>query len=128
VTSLEIGSPGARDGEYWVETRISTASGKMEEYLAWLRDAYRPALEKAGGSRFMVNVPMFGSTTGDVVLTRTLQNLDEIDAGPVLARALGPDQARALTTQSAQFVLSSRTRILRLRNDLSYGPSAAIAP
>lgn len=119
-TELEINKTDVPTGIYWVETRTLVAPGMMGDYLNWLRNDYRPALEMAGVARFQVSQPVFGAPAGEIVTTRMLRSLSEIDRGAVLSRALGDEGARAVATKSVALVSSSNTRIVRLRTDLSY--------
>ena|SRR6266478_6004522 len=57
---------------------------------------------------------------GEIVTTRMLKNLAEIDGGAVLSRALNDEEARAIAAKSVALVSSSSTRIVRVRTDLSY--------
>ncbi len=120
LPALEINKTDAPAGLYWVETRSQTVQGKMEDYLNWLKDDYRPALEKAGVARFRASIVVFGAPSGEIVSMRMLNDLAEIDGGPVLARALGNDEARVVNARGAKLLLTSFTRILRLRTDLTY--------
>ncbi len=94
-TELEINKTDVPMGIYWVETSTLVAPGKMGDYLNWLKDDYRPALEKAGVAHFQVSRPIFGAVAGESVTTRMLKNLGEIDGGPVLSKALNDEEARA---------------------------------
>jgi hypothetical protein len=120
LTGLEINKTDAPAGLYWVETRSQTVQGKMDDYLNWLKDDYRPELEKAGVARFRASIVVFGAPSGEIVSMRMLNDLAEIDGGPVLARALGNDEARVVNAQGAKLLLTSFIRILRLRTDLTY--------
>jgi hypothetical protein len=119
-TELEINRTDVPMGIYWVETRTLVAPGRMGDYLNWLKNDYRPALEKAGVARFQVSQPIFGAVAGEIVTTRMLKNLAEIDGGPVLSKALNDEEARAIGAKAVALVSSSNTRIVRLRIDLSY--------
>jgi hypothetical protein len=119
-TELEIDNADVPTGMYWVETSTLVAPGKMGDYLNWLKNDYRPALEKAGVARFLVSQPIFGAVAGEIVTRRMLKNLAEIDGGAVLSRALSDEQARAIAAKSVALVSSSNTRIVRMRTDLSY--------
>jgi hypothetical protein len=122
-TELEINKTDVPMGIYWVETSTLVAPGKMVDYLNWLKDDYRPALEKAGVAHFRVSRPIFGAVAGEIVTTRMLKSLAEIDGGPVLSKALTDEEARAVNAKSVALVSSSNTRIVRVRTDLTY-PSA----
>src|SRR5260370_3458901 len=119
-TELEINKADVPMGIYWVETSTLVAPGKMGDYLNWLKYEYRPALEKAGVARFQVSQPIFGAFAGEILTTRMLKNLAEIDGGPVLSKVLNDEQAPPIAAQSLALVNSSNTRIVRMRTDLSY--------
>ena len=124
---LEINKVDVPMGVYWLETRTLVAQGRMDDYLTWLESDYLPALEKAGVAHFFVSRPIFGGEGGEVVSSRMLKNLAEIDDGPVLTRALGEAGARAVNARSVALVRSSTTRIVLVRIDLTYstaGPPA----
>ena len=119
-TELEINQTAAPMGLYWVETATLVAPGKLGDYLNWLKNDYRPALEKAGVARFQVSQPIFGAAGGEVVTRRMLKGLAEIDEGAVLSRALSDEEAQAIAAKLVALVSSSNTRIVRVRTDLSY--------
>lgn len=120
LTALEIhGSDGQRGG-YWIETRSRVVQDRMNDYLSWLKDDYRPALQKAGVAGFRVSIGVFGTVGSEIVSMRMLQSLAEIDEGSILAKALGNDGARAVNAKASGLVLATSTRILRVRTDLSY--------
>jgi len=120
LTAFEINKAGAPVGFYWVETKSQVVQEKMDAYLDWLKDDYRPALEKAGVARFRASIIVFGAAGGEIVSMRMLKNLAEIDGGSILTRALGSDGARAVSAKAATLVIGTSTRILRLRSDLTY--------
>lgn len=122
LTALEINKADVPMGIYWMQTSILVAQGKMDDYLNWLQNDYRSALEEAGVAHFLVSRPIFGVMGGEVVSMRMLKNLAEIDEGPVVTRALGVERARAANAKSAALVLSSTTKIVRVRTDLTYSP------
>ena len=99
----------------------------MGEYLNWLKNDYRPALEKAGVAHFQVSRPIFGAAAGEIVTTRMLKNLAEIDGGPILSKALTQEQANAVNAKSVALVSSSTTSIVRVRTELSYPASSTTA-
>jgi hypothetical protein len=105
---------------YWLETRTLVAQGRVDDYLSWLKSDYLPALQTAGVAHFLVWRPVFGGEGGEVVSSRMLRDLAEIDDGPVLTKALGEAGARAVNAKAAPLVRSSTTRIVLLRTDLTY--------
>ncbi len=127
LPELEINKADVPMGIYWLETRTLVAQGRMDDYLTWLKNDYRPALEKAGVSHFFVLRPIFGGEGGEVVSARMLKNLAEIDGGPVLTKALGEEGARAVNARSVPLVRSSTTRIVLVRTDLTYSTAGVPA-
>jgi hypothetical protein len=119
-TELEINKTDVPMGMYWIETTTVVAPGRMGDYLKWLQNDYRPALEKAGVAHFQVSQPIFGAAAGEVMIRRMLKNLGEVDEGPVLSKALNEEDARAVAAKAGALVSASTTRIVRLRADLSY--------
>ncbi len=119
-TELEINKTDVPMGTYWVETTTLVGPGKMSDYLNWLQNDYRPALEKAGVAHFQVSQPIFGAEAGEIVTRRMLKNLGEIDGGAVLSKALNVEDARSVAAKATALVSSSNTRIVRVRTDLSY--------
>ncbi|MEO8190397.1 MAG: hypothetical protein ABI682_08640 [Acidobacteriota bacterium] len=95
-------------------------NGRMDDYLSWLKSDYLPALQTAGVKHFVVSRPIFGGEGGEVVSSRMLENLAEIDGGPVLTKALGEAQARAVNARALPLVRSSTTSIVKVRADLTY--------
>jgi hypothetical protein len=93
--------------------------GRMNDYLTWLQNDYRPTLERAGVTHFDVLQPIFGAVGNRIVTARMIENLAEIDAGPVLARALSDEAVRAVNEKAVPLIRASMTRILQLRQDLS---------
>jgi hypothetical protein len=124
LSELEIKKEDVPMGIYWLETRTQVAQGRMEDYLTWLKNDYLPALQKAGVSRFFVSRPIFGGEGSEVVSSRMLRNLAEIDGGPVLTKALGEDGARAANARLVPLVRSSTTRIVLVRTDLTYSTAS----
>lgn len=122
ITALEINSTDAT-GFYWVETRSQLVSAKMDDYLDWLKNEYRPALEKANVGGFRVSIVVFGSSGSEVLSMRMLKDLAEIDEGSILSRSLGNDMARVVSSKGAALVLANSTRILHVLPDLTYSQS-----
>lgn len=120
LTALRMDENGHAIGSYWVETKSQPVTGKTEDYLNWLRNEYGPAMDKGGVVGFNASIAVFGSPGREIVTMRLLKHLAEIDQGSILTRALGRDQASAVSTQGAKLVRSTSTRILYVRKDLSY--------
>ena len=120
LTALQISGKEQPSGLYWLETRSQPVSGKTNAYISWLKDEYRPAIEKAGVRGFNASIAVFGAAGGEIVSMRMLKSLSEIDDGSILTRALGADQARAVSAEGSKLVRSTSTRILHVRTDLTY--------
>jgi hypothetical protein len=114
-------------GTLFIQNRTQVAAGKMQDYENWLKNDYKPALEKAGVTEFRVSRPVFGAASNQIETIRMMKDFAEIDGGPILNQKLGADAVRALNAKSNGLVVSSRTTIIRVRPDLSILPPAATA-
>lgn len=111
-------------GTLFMQTRTVVTAGKMPEYQNWLKNDYKPALEKAGVTQLRVSRPIFGVAGNQIETIRMMKDFGEIDGGPILNQKLGADAARALNAKSNGLVQSSRITIIRVRPDLSVLPAA----
>ena len=110
-------------GTLWMMTRTFLNPGEFPEYEAWLKNDYKPALEKAGVTQLRVSRPIFGLPAGEVQTVRLMKNFAEIDAGPILTQKLGAEGARALNAKTTGMVRATTITIIRVREDLSYQPA-----
>jgi hypothetical protein len=112
-------------GTIFMQTRTTVASGKVDEYLSWMKSDYKPALEKAGVTQLRVSRPVFGAAnTNQIETVRMMKDFSELDGGPYLIQKLGADAARALNAKVSGIVQATRITIIRIRPDLSYVPAA----
>jgi len=108
-------------GALWVQTRTVVANGKMDDYMNWMKNDYKPALEKAGVTQFRAARPIFGAPSNNMVESiRMLKDFGEIDGGPILNQKLGADAVRAMNAKVSGIVQGTRITIIRMRPDLSY--------
>lgn len=127
VYSLEMPDHGFHKsgvpyGEYWIDTRVLVANGKMEEYLTWFKNEMKPAFQKGSAAHLIASRPIFGVPGGEFRYSRMLSNLAELDKGPYLTQAIGADAARALQAKAVPLVRSSSMRIMRVNAKLTYSP------
>ena|ERR1700676_3891655 len=118
-------SKGAPAGTLWMLTRTFVNAGKFPEYQAWLKNDYKPAMEKAGVTQLRVSRPIFGLPGGEIQTIRMLKDFGEIDGGPILNQKLGADGARALNAKTNGMVRATTNTLIRIRPDLSYLPQMA---
>jgi hypothetical protein len=119
--NIDKGAPG----EYLMLTRTQLVPGKMNDYEAWLKSDYKPALEKAGTTFYRASRPIFGAPGNTIEAVRGMKNLAEIDGGPILNKALGQDAARAMNAKVSGLIRTSSSTIIHVRADLSNLPAAA---
>jgi hypothetical protein len=113
---------GAPSGTLWMRTRTFLNPGKFPEYEAWLKNDYKPAMEKAGVTQLRASRPIFGLPAGEVETIRMMKDFGEIDGGPILTQKLGADAARALNAKTNGMVRATTNTLIRIRADLSYLP------
>jgi hypothetical protein len=116
---------GASTGTVWMLTRTFLNQGKFPEYEAWLKNDWKPAMEKAGVTQVRVSRPIFGLPGGEIQTVRMLKDFAEIDAGPILNQKLGADAARALNAKTNGMVRATTNTLIRIRADLSNMPQMA---
>jgi hypothetical protein len=113
---------GAPSGTLWMMTRTFVNQGKFPEYEAWMKNDWKPAMEKGGVTQLRVSRPIFGLPGGEVQTVRMLKDFAEIDGGPILNQKLGADAARALNAKTNGMVRATTNTLIRIRADLSYLP------
>jgi hypothetical protein len=109
-------------GTLYMMTRTFLNPGKFPEYEAWLKNDWKPAMEKAGVTQLRVSRPIFGLPSNEIQTVRMIKDFAEIDAGPILQQKLGADAARALNAKTNGMVRATTINIIRIRADLSYLP------
>jgi hypothetical protein len=88
----------------------------MDDYVAWMKNDYKPALEKAGVTQFRAARPIFGAPSNNMVESiRMLKDFGEIDGGPILNQKLGADAVRALNAKVGGIVQGTRVTLIRMR-------------
>ncbi len=120
LVASEIRTSETPVGRFWIETRIQPLQGKRDDYLAWLREDYRPGLEKAGVQQFWVWIAVFGGNIGEIDSMRQIPDLTDIDKGSILSRGLTGEEASVVGVKGASLVQSGSTHILRKIDRLSY--------
>lgn len=122
LTDVSLQTPGD-PGEYALVTTWQLAPGKGDEFTAFMKSDYLPAMRKADIANLWVSQPIFGGNPNERILVRPMHKLAEIDAGPPLRKALGAEGAQQLGAKMAGIVTSTTYVISRLRMDLSYMPA-----
>ena len=122
MNELMINKGTVATGMLWMMTRTFLNQGKFAEYEAWMKNDWKPAMEKAGVTQLRVSRPIFGVPGGEVQTVRMLKDFAEIDGGPILNQKLGAEAARALNAKTNGMVRATTTTLVRVRADLSYMP------
>jgi hypothetical protein len=120
----EISLQSGDIGEYVHITTFHLHPGKGGDFTAFMKDAYLPAMKKAGVTNLFMNEPVFGGNTNDRVMVQPMHKIGELDGGPLLRKALGVDGARLLNIKQATIVDSVEHMVGHVRADLSILPSA----
>ena len=122
LDELSIRTPMENPGEYAVVTMMRLVPGKGQEFAAYMKDDYLPAMRKADVANLWVSQPVFGADGMQRILVRLMHKMAEIDNGPLIRKALGVEGARQLGMRQAAIVASTHTNIVRIRTDLSLMP------
>jgi hypothetical protein len=110
-------------GEYVHVMTFHLRPGKGNDFTAFMKDDYLPALRKADVANAWLNMPVFGGDTNDRVMVIFMHKLAEIDAGPPTRKALGVEGARRLGAKQADIVASVSHSVGHVRADLSAMPA-----
>ena len=121
MDDISIQTPGD-PGAFAHVTTWRLAPGKGEEFVAFMKNDYVPAMKKADVANFYVSRPVFGGDLSERVMVRPMHKLAELDAGPLITKALGTEGARQLNAKQAGIVESVHFVVVRLRLDLSFMP------
>jgi len=100
---------------------VTVAPKNVNAYLAFLKGEMRPVIQKAGVDVWLVYRHVFGSDGNQITTIRSMSSYAELDAGPLTARVLGPDEAIRLGAIGNQFLDSIRVVVAQYDKELSYG-------
>jgi hypothetical protein len=125
LNDMSIRTKTQEKSEYVMVTNYHLASGKEAEFNAWMKNDYLPAMKKAEVKNFWLSQTMFGGEPNERIAVRPIKNMGELDAGPVLTKALGQEGALKLRAKSAGVIDSVHFSVLHYRADLSYDTSAS---
>jgi hypothetical protein len=125
LDDMSIQTETPEPAPYALVTILRLVPGKGPDFAAWMKNEYMPAMKKAEVKNFWVSQTVFGGDPNERVTVRTMNAMGEIDAGPVLSKALGEEGARKLMDKTVGMADSVQFRIVRYRPDLSYRTAAA---
>ena len=84
MNELTINKGTVATGMLWMMTRTFLNQGKFPEYEAWMKNDWKPAMEKAGVTQLRVSRPIFGVPGGEVQTLRMLKDFAEIDGAEMI--------------------------------------------
>jgi hypothetical protein len=102
-----------------VFTRVRVATGKLEDYEAFLKSEILPIYKKADVGMTVTRRGL-GADSNDVIQISWLSKMADIDAGSPIARALGPAGAAKLLAKTAGMATLVEQVVRRRVPDLSY--------
>ena len=116
-----------QEAELAVISTVRVASGRSQDFENWLKNDYVPALKKAEPAGYMVHQTVFGGNANDWVTLLLIKKFGDLDAGPMLNRAVGEEAASKIIAKAAGIVISLERSVSRHRADLSYSAAPAKA-
>jgi len=106
-----------------IQTEVKV--GKMEQYLAMLKELVTPAMKKAGMSTFLVFRQRYGGSGGQVATAMGVNDLADLDQSPsAVVKAMGEAGYKHYLAKRSELVEHSEVNLYRLRKDLSYLPAS----
>lgn len=120
----DVSLPRSTPPPYVRTIRSEVKSGKMEPYMALLKEIVLPAMKKAGVPTFIVFRQRYGGSSNEVVSAAGVTNLADLDQSPSpVVKAMGDAGYKQYLAKRAELVEHSETNIFRYRKDLSYQPA-----
>lgn len=116
--SLRAGLPGM----YALVVSVHTLPGRRSEYESAIKADMMPALKKVGLSNVWTSDTVFGGPANEQTVVIPLKDTGELDQGPPLTRALGPEAAAKVEARLDAMTQSSQMRIVKVRPELSNMP------
>jgi hypothetical protein len=120
--SLRAGAPGL----YALIVTVRTMPGRRSEYESTMKSDMLPALKKAGFTNVWSSDSVFGGAHEQVVVV-PLKDTGDLDKGPPLVLALGPEAAAKLEARLDAMTQHSEMRIVKVRPELSNMPAPETA-
>lgn len=101
---------------------IQVLPGRGQEWAAITASDVLPALKKAGVTDYWVSTTTFGGPQQRRTIVTAIANFAQLDAGPLLNRALGAEAAQKINEKrNALTTGPSEITVMRFVPDLSFG-------
>lgn len=104
-----------------IVTTTNLLPGKGQEFASITTAEFLPVLKKQGVTDYWVFATTFGAPNTQRTIVTTANSFADLDGGPALTRALGPEAAQKLNQKRAALTTGAETTILRFVPDLSFG-------
>lgn len=102
---------------------VHVAPGRNDDYENYLKNDFVPAMKQAGVT-YLVSQTIFGGNANEYITLTMRDSFADLDKGPVLVQALGPEGAQKLTQKMpAGAVVHLERSIARFLPDLSIMPA-----
>jgi hypothetical protein len=102
---------------------VHVAPGRNTDYENYLKNDFVPVMKQAGVS-YLVSQTIFGGNANEYITLTMRDSLADLDKGPVLVQALGPEGAQKLTQKlPAGAVVNLERSLTRFVPDLSIMPA-----
>src|SRR5688572_9995324 len=102
---------------------VHVAPGRNDDYENYLKNDFVPAMKQAGVT-YLVSQTIFGGNGNEYITLTMRDSFADLDKGPVLVQALGPEGAQKLTQKmTAAAVVHLERSIARFMPELSIMPA-----
>ena len=105
-----------------VMVTLTVAPGTNQAFETLLVDEVLPAMKKAGVKVYAVSQAAFGGNGLQYHAVSLIDDFAELDKGPPLVRALGPEGAAKLQAKSAELLTGFEVTVLEYLPELSLSP------
>lgn len=120
LPDLSIMTESSEPRPFAMVTSMRLAPGRAADFTAWVKNDYLPAAKKAEVKNLWISQAVHGGSPDERIIVMPLKSMADLDAGPILTRALGAEAAAKVSAKMAGVIESRSYSVMRYRPDLSY--------
>jgi hypothetical protein len=110
--------------QLYVVTNVRVQSGMVDEWMNIMKKELLPIWQKAGTEIGVWKTATFGESNNDFMISRTIQDLGELDGQNLVLKELGQEGARALMARVNRVSTGMGTFMIVSRPELSIAPAS----
>lgn len=109
-----------KEPKYAVVTNVHVLAGKGPDFENWLKTEILPVYKKMNVPGYWVHQTVFGGDANEYTILSLVDNFADLDKGPWLAQAVGPEAAQKVLQHGSMFVAKVERSVAKYHPELSY--------